>query len=59
MNTNKMLFFKERSIQEACSVLISKKEGRAVLEILGEAPLKEPYISNRRIVLIGIMTGGS
>ena len=59
MNTNKMLFFEERSIQEACSVLISKKEGRAVLEILGKAPLKESYIFNQGTVLIGLMTGGS
>ena len=59
MNTNKVLFFKERSIHEACSMLISKNGGASVLGILDEAPLKEPYISNRRIVLIGRMTGGS
>ncbi len=59
MNTIKMLFFEKSAIQEACSVLISKKEERAVLEILGEAPLKESYIFNQRTVLIGLMTGGS
>lgn len=59
MNTNKMLFFEKSAIREACFVLISKKEGRAVLEILGEAPLKESYIFNQRTVLIGLMTGGS
>jgi len=59
MNTNKVLFFKEHSIQEACFVLISKKEGRAVLEILDEAPLKESHIFNQRTVHIGLMTGGS
>ena len=58
MNTNKVLFFEESAVQEACSVLISKKGGRAVLEILGEAPLKESYIFNHRTVLTGLMTGG-